>query len=156
MHYLSYHQGIQSELSKQYHVASHARERGLDPSTLVESPLASDLADRVAKLLEVPIADRLGELLKGQRTELAALTVATEVAEGKYPIPEGQSRAEAAVRIGLAVVTDGVTVAPYKECPQSEPNKTPMDLITSVLNLQGQYGPLVEQSQPLHSLSLIM
>ena len=113
-HYLAYHQIIQTELAKQYHVASRARERGLDPSLVVESPLASDLADRVAKLLEVPIADRLRELLKGERTELAALTVATEVAEGKYPIPDGQSKAEAAVRIGLAVVTDGVTVAPIQ------------------------------------------
>ncbi len=90
------------------------RLKGLDPSLIVESPLALDLADRVAKLLEIPIAERLRELLKTNRTELVALIMANEVASGKYQLPKGQGRAEAAIRIGLAIVTDGVTVAPIQ------------------------------------------
>lgn len=113
-HYITYQKKIQDELAKQYALAGSAKSQGLDPSLLVESPLALDLSDRVAKLLEIPIAERLRELLKTNRTELAALIMANEVALGKYPLPEGQSRAEAAVRIGLAIVTDGVTVAPIQ------------------------------------------
>lgn len=112
--YVSYYESVQTEISRQYEFATRAKSLGLDPSTIIESPLAVDLADRVAKLLEVPIAERLRELLKVSRTEVAALTLAREIASGKYELPEGQSRAEAAVRIGLAIVTDGVTVAPIQ------------------------------------------
>ncbi len=112
--YARYQNLISEELRKQYAVAEIAKNQGSDPSLTVESLLAVDLADRVAKLLEVPIADRLRELLKSNRTEIAALILAKEVASGKYPLPEGQSPAEAAVRLGLAIVTDGVTVAPIQ------------------------------------------
>ena len=112
--YVVYQNGIRKSLEEQYVLAASARSQGLDPVLSVESPLALDLADRVAKLLEIPIADRLRELLKTNRTELAALVMANEVASGKYELPEGQTRADAAVRIGLAIVTDGVTVAPIQ------------------------------------------
>ena len=114
-HYVEYHKILEDEINRQYGVGSSAKSQGSDPSLDVESPLALDLADRVAKLLEVPVAERLRELLKNtSRTEIAALILAKEVASGKYPLPEGQSPAEAAVRLGLAIVTDGVTVAPIQ------------------------------------------
>ena len=112
--YTRYQDLISKELHKQYALAEVAKSQGSDPSLIVESLLALDLADRVAKLLEVPIADRLRQLLKNNRTEIAALILAKEVASGKYLLPEGQSPAEAAVRLGLAIVTDGVTVAPIQ------------------------------------------
>jgi DNA polymerase II large subunit len=112
--YVSYQHSITGVILQQYELANHAKSQGLDPSLHVESPLALDLPDRVAKLLEIPVADRLRELLKGTRTEAAAFTLANEIASGKFPLTEGQSPAEAAVRIGLAIVTDGVTVAPIQ------------------------------------------
>jgi DNA polymerase II large subunit len=114
--YRLYQHNIQRELSQQYLLASKAKAKGLDPLATVESPLALDLADRVAKLLDIPIAERLRELLHEQkaRTEQVALTLASEVASGKYTLPPNQTRADAAVRIGLAIVTDGVTVAPIQ------------------------------------------
>jgi DNA polymerase II large subunit len=115
LHYVEYHKYLENEINRQYGLAQSAKSQGSDPSLNVESPLALDLADRVAKLLEVPVAERLRELLKNtSRTEVAALVLAKEVASGKYPLPEGQSPAEAAVRLGLAIVTDGVTVAPIQ------------------------------------------
>jgi DNA polymerase II large subunit len=112
--YAHYHKSIETEVGRQYDLAASMKIKGLDPALYVESPLALDLADRVAKLLQGPVAERLRELLKTTRTEIAALTLAKEIASGKYELPEGQSRAEAAVRIGLAIVTDGVTVAPIQ------------------------------------------
>lgn len=112
----AYQNTIKKTLAEQYSFVSALKVKGIDPSTTIESPLALDLADRVAKLLEIPIADRLRELLHqpNARTELVALTLATEVASGKYPLPPGQTKGEAAIRIGLAIVTDGVTVAPIQ------------------------------------------
>ena len=112
--YANYQDSIQKVLQKQLQTARRAKSLGLDPTLDVESPLAFDLADRVAKLLDIPISDRIRELMGQYRTELVALIVAKEVASGKYPLPEGQNKAEAAVRIGLAIVTDGVTVAPIQ------------------------------------------
>ncbi len=112
--YVEYQKRLESEIAKQYSVGLVAKSTGLDPSGDIESPLALDLSDRVAKLLEIQVADRLRQLLQINRTEIAALMLAKEIASGKYPIPEGQSAAEVAVRIGLAIVTDGVTVAPIQ------------------------------------------
>src|SRR5580658_1907131 len=89
--YARYHEIISNELREQYAIADIAKAQGSDPSLIVESLLALDLSDRVAKLLEVPIADRLRELLKTNRTEIAALILAREVASGKYELPEGQT-----------------------------------------------------------------
>jgi DNA polymerase II large subunit len=112
--YSSYQDTLQSSIVQQYDVGKLAKAQGLDPSLQIESPLALDLSDRVAKLLEIPVADRLRELLRHSRTEVAAFTLANEIASGKFPLPQGQTPAEAAVRIGLAIVTDGVTVAPIQ------------------------------------------
>ncbi|MHB1907561.1 MAG: DNA polymerase II large subunit [Nitrososphaerales archaeon] len=114
--YKVYQDAIKETLEEQFTIVSAVKKLGLDPTTKIESPLALDLADRVATLLEIPIVDRLRELLHepNARTERVALTIASEVASGKYPLPIGQTRAEAAVRIGLAIVTDGVTVAPIQ------------------------------------------
>lgn len=112
--YVEYHSKIQQTLAEQYAIGAKAKAQGLDPSLEVESPLALDLSDRVAKLLEIPVAERLRELLSEHRTEVAALILAREIASGKYQLPEGQNPAEVAVRVGLAIVTDGVTVAPIQ------------------------------------------
>ena len=114
--YKIYQDTIKKTLEDQFTIVSSIKKQGLDPTTKIESPLALDLADRVATLLEIPIGNRLRELLHepNARTERVALTIASEVASGKYPLPVGQTRAEAAVRIGLAIVTDGVTVAPIQ------------------------------------------
>ncbi len=114
--YQLYQKSIKEYLSGAYSLAADIKSQGKDPSGAVESLLALDLADRVTKLLEVPIAKRLRELLhqENTRTEQVALTLASEVASGKYQLPRDQTRAEAAVRIGLAIVTDGVTVAPIQ------------------------------------------
>ena len=60
-HYVEYHKILEDEINRQYGVGSSAKSQGSDPSLDVESPLALDLADRVAKLLEVPVAERLRE-----------------------------------------------------------------------------------------------
>jgi DNA polymerase II large subunit len=104
---------ISKELQDQFDFATNLKETGVDPTVTVESNVATDLADRVAKLLDVPIAERLRHLLTEGRTEIAALRIAEEVASGKYPV-SSVNQAEAAIRIGLAIVTDGVTVAPIQ------------------------------------------
>jgi DNA polymerase II large subunit len=112
--YEGYYQTIIGDLSRGLSVAEQARRLGLDPRMEVEAKVTFDLAERVEALVGLPVADRLRELLARHRTELAALMLAEEVALGKFGRLELEAALDQAVRVGLAVVTDGVTVAPIQ------------------------------------------
>src|SRR3990172_4052667 len=68
----------------------------------------------VAKMHDIDIAEPLRELLKTNGKELSALIFSKEIALGKY-LPSNaklEDRLDLAVRVGLAIVTEGVTIAP--------------------------------------------
>ncbi|MFW5929177.1 MAG: hypothetical protein ACOCT0_01990, partial [Halobacteriota archaeon] len=52
MEHETYFESLDAELERAYALAERARERGGDPSTEVEIPVARDLADRVENLGE--------------------------------------------------------------------------------------------------------
>ncbi len=96
--------------------AASAKATLADSSAMVEPKIAFDLADRVSKMHDIDIAAPLRELLKSNGKELTALTLSKEIALGKY-VPDGAPLAERldlAVRVGLAIVTEGVTIAPLQ------------------------------------------
>jgi|TARA_B100000315_G_scaffold5868_1_gene5886 DNA polymerase II large subunit len=114
-HYQSYNKEIIDYLYSVHQIATKSREKGLDPSSVVETEIAFDLADRVERMFDIPLAERLRELLnKEERTEPAALQLAEEVSLGKFGYLERNESLEKGVRVGLAVVTDGITVAPLQ------------------------------------------
>ena len=88
----------------------------VDSSGIIEPKIAFDLADRVAKMHEIDIAEPLRELLKTNGKELSALILSKEIAEGKYSTPDFtlEQKLDLAVRVGLAIVTEGVTIAPLQ------------------------------------------
>ena len=98
-----------------YSLAGRARARGLDPETTVEIPLAKDLAARVESLTGPPgIATRIRELLAstGNREE-AAIAIASEVARASREAGVEAAMYQA-IRTGLAILTEGVVVAPLE------------------------------------------
>ncbi|MCK5397342.1 MAG: DNA polymerase II large subunit, partial [Thermoplasmata archaeon] len=108
----AYFQQLQDEANRCYDVAREARAKGLDPELDVEIPQADDLASRVEMLLELEgIAETIRETSKKHANrEVMSIVVAKKVAN-EYP----GSKAEAldkAVRVGLAVLTEGILVAP--------------------------------------------
>ncbi len=104
-----------TSLEKMREVAARARARGLDPTTSIESILAYDLADRVELLLGLKVGERLRSLLESEgSTDRAALILAEEVTLGKFGFFEKEEALDWGVRVGLAVVTEGVTVAPLQ------------------------------------------
>ena len=113
-YYLNYQHCILKIVQKTFELATKARKRGLDVSDIVEPKIAYDLADRVAKMHNIDIANRLRSLLSLTTKEKAALKIAEEIAIGEYGIGDLQSRLNNAVRVSLAVVTEGVTVAPLQ------------------------------------------
>ncbi|MBT4215919.1 MAG: DNA polymerase II large subunit, partial [Nitrosopumilus sp.] len=83
---------------------------------IIEPKIAFDLADRVAKMHEIDIADPLREILKINGKELSALILAKDIALGKYSLPDSslEDKLDLAVRVGLAIITEGVTIAPLQ------------------------------------------
>ncbi len=60
----AYFAGLEAKLKEAIGVANEARAKGIDPRTVVEIPVANDLADRVEALLGYTggVAARLREL----------------------------------------------------------------------------------------------
>jgi DNA polymerase II large subunit len=112
--YWQYQQGILKNVNKSYQHALVARRRGIDAADIIEPKIAYDLADRVAKMHDIDIADRLRALLSQTTKEKAALKIAEEIAAGEYDTGDLKTRLDSAVRVSLAVVTEGVTVAPLQ------------------------------------------
>ena len=65
---------------------------------------------------DIDIATPLRELLDKLGKENAALIMSKEIAEGKYQSSDAtlEDRLDHAVRVGLAIVTEGVTIAPLQ------------------------------------------
>ena len=113
-YYLNYQHEILKNVQRNFELATKARRMGLDVSDRVEPKIAYDLADRVAKMHNIDIADRLRALLSHTTKEKATLKIAEEIALGEYGIGDLRTRLDNAVRVSLAVMTEGVTVAPLQ------------------------------------------
>lgn len=114
--YLEYYSQISEKAYRIFEHAAEAKSTLVDSSGIVEPKIAFDLADRVAKMHDIDIAEPLRELLKIKGKELAALDLSKSIALGKY-LPENytlEQRLDNAVRVGLAIVTEGVTIAPLQ------------------------------------------
>ncbi|MDH3395621.1 MAG: DNA polymerase II large subunit, partial [Nitrosopumilus sp.] len=115
-YYLDYYSSLSTETYTIFEHAASAKSTLVDSSGIVEPRIAFDLADRVAKMHEIDIADPLREILKINGKELSALILAKEIALGKYCLPDAslEDKLDLAVRVGLAIITEGVTIAPLQ------------------------------------------
>ncbi|MDY0267310.1 MAG: DNA polymerase II large subunit, partial [Methanimicrococcus sp.] len=112
-----YFAGLEAKLLKEMEIANIARSRGEDPHPYVEIPLAKDLADRVENLIGVKgVAARIREIEEeGKNREEAALQIGKEIAEGKVGAFKNREAAvDAAIRVSMAVITEGVVAAPIE------------------------------------------
>jgi DNA polymerase II large subunit len=113
-YYVKYQESILQGVQRNLNLSMEARKRGIDVTDRVEPKIAFDLSDRVAKMHDIDIANRLRELLSKTTKEKAALKIAEEIAIGEYGKDDLRTRLDNAVRVSLAVVTEGVTIAPLQ------------------------------------------
>ncbi|NNL59446.1 MAG: DNA polymerase II large subunit, partial [Nitrosopumilus sp.] len=115
-YYQDYYSKLSIETYSIFEHAANAKSSLVDSSGIIEPKIAFDLADRVAKMHEIDIAEPLRELLKINGKELSALILSKEIALGKYTLPNStlEEKLDLAVRVGLAIVTEGVTIAPLQ------------------------------------------
>ncbi len=115
-YYFDYYSNLSNDTTTIFENAATAKATLFDSSAIIEPKIAFDLADRVAKMHDIDIAEPLRKLLKIHGKELSALMLSKELALGKYALPDAslEDKLDLAVRVGLAIVTEGVTIAPLQ------------------------------------------
>ena len=114
---LRYFNNIQKEIELCYSIAENARKKGFDPELEIEIPRAFDLATRVEQLVGPKnIAPEIRKATEkiGDR-ELVSLEIARQIVKGKtYKFKKVEYALDQAIRTGLAILTEGVLVAPLE------------------------------------------
>lgn len=110
----AYFEELEKKFDVAYSLATRARESGFDPKPHVEIKVAPDLAGRVEGLIGVRgIAELINRNQKGKsRSELIFTTIKEICTNSEFNSYETIKRIELAVRVALAIMTDGVLVAP--------------------------------------------
>ena len=115
-YYRAYYDGLTRRTGAEFEAAAAAKSTLCDASSNVEPRIAYDLADRVARMHDIAIAADLRDHLAMHGKEVTALRLSEQIARGKYLPADADlaARLDLAVRVGLAIVTEGVTVAPLQ------------------------------------------
>ena len=114
---LEYFNRIQEDIDVCYSIAGRARKKGFDPEFVIEIPQAEDLAARVEQLVgPKDIAPKIRNVTrKINDRELVSLEIAKEIVkEKKYKFNRIEDALDQAIRTGLAILTEGVLVAPLE------------------------------------------
>lgn len=109
-----YHDMLRKKVDEAYRVATEARKKGYDPEKYVEIKRAKDLASRVEGLLGIEGIKETIEKLEegGMERSMIAFEMVKKISRGELIRRSEEERLETAVRVGTAILTDGVLVAP--------------------------------------------
>ncbi|MEM3252919.1 MAG: DNA polymerase II large subunit [Candidatus Micrarchaeaceae archaeon] len=109
-----YFEGLSREFDKAYKIAEKARKKGIDPNSKVEIEVAPDLASRVAGIIGIKeLKDIITGKQRNQTQSELAFDVVKEICTGSlFEGYDTLKRIELAIRTGLAILTEGVLVAP--------------------------------------------
>lgn len=109
-----YFNRLSVDFDKAYEVAKTARAKGLDPKKTVEIRPAPDLSSRVEGLTNI---EGIGELIRSKYTGQSRSKLAFEVVKeictnSRFDNNDKYSRIGIAVKVGTAILTEGILVAP--------------------------------------------
>ena len=114
----NYESWLEERTESIYQIAKIAKSKNLDFENTIEIPRASDLASRTEKLLEdyldgMKIEEELRHLLNTTDRESASIQIAVDVARRmNEETLDMQKSIDCGLRVGLAVLTEAVLVAP--------------------------------------------
>ncbi len=121
----NYFRELEDKVKVCYSIAEQAREKGLDPLSKVEVPLATSLAERVTGLISTlypqlsdpRIVKRILELEKefGALNPAVALQISEEIAREKFcKFTSLLEAIDSGIRVGMAYMTLGVVSSPIE------------------------------------------
>jgi DNA polymerase II large subunit len=113
-----YDASLDAEVTRAYEVASTARRLGFDPAPGVEIPRAQDMAMRVEKLLGHLHLDGISAEIRTLGEHMPREETAVEMTR-RLAREDGrglslEARLDRALRVGLAILTEGILVAPLE------------------------------------------
>ena len=110
-----YFKELNEKTSELYAIAEKARSLGFDPLERVEIYKAEDLASRVEGLIGIKgIAERIHELDRQMTREQTSFMIIEDIIKGRFGKFEEKKAADYAMRVALAIVTEGITAAPLQ------------------------------------------
>ncbi|MEM3400089.1 MAG: DNA polymerase II large subunit [Candidatus Micrarchaeia archaeon] len=121
-----YFKMLNTNLGEAYRVAREARAKNFDPEPDVEITPAEDVAGRVQAIVGPPgVAEGIRRIESDEREKIA-FEIVGQILEGRYgKIGDRQKLIEQAIRTGLAILTEGVLVAPTEGIAAVEILKNP-------------------------------
>lgn len=99
-----------------YEIAAEARKLGKDPTLEVECPPAHDMAGRVENLVGPNgVADRIRQLKREKKDQdEISFIICDEIIEDKFGKFSDDEKVDRAIRVALAIKTEGVVSAPLE------------------------------------------
>lgn len=123
----NYFHNLIEEVEREYEIAARARSKGIDPEKEPESIFTWDMAERIEGMIKIQgVADAIRNFSTLSREELAFKLV-DMLMEGKFGTYRREDLVDVAVRLAVAILTEGMTVAP-------------LDGIRKVIIKRGRYG----------------
>jgi len=111
----TYFEEIERKTDEIYELAKKARALGFDPELEPEITRAGDLAARVETLVGPQgVAEAIRKLEAEMQREEIALKIAEMIVDGKFGRADEKQTAEQAIRTALAILTEGIVVAPLE------------------------------------------
>ncbi len=152
-----YFASLEAQVDRAYAVALAARREGFDPELAPEIPRAQDMASRVEKLLAhlkiEGISDEIRELSSRMPREEVAVAVARRLATDPRRGDSVAERVDAALRVGLAILTEGILVAPLEGL--AEVHLRPVESGGAYIELQ-YAGPIRAAGGTAQALSVLL
>jgi DNA polymerase II large subunit len=120
-----YFRSLGERIEEIYEIARRARSLGMDPEFEPEIPRAGDLASRVEQLVGPKgVAEAIREMEgKNMEREELAIKIAEMIIDGRFGRFDEERAAEQALRTALAIITEGVVVAPLEGITKVEIKK---------------------------------
>ncbi len=111
---MGYFEELETGLLECHSIASEARAKGLDPEKNIEIKITTDIASRVEGIVGPKgIESVIREMeLQGMQREDIAFKITEKIAKGEIIQGNKEQLIDQAVRTGLAILTEGVLVAP--------------------------------------------
>jgi len=117
---------LEKDMESMYKLAEQARAKSLDPANYVEIIPTKDMAARVQAIVGPPgVAEEIRKSKSKDRNELA-IEIVKKILEGKFgKIGNEETIIGQAVRTGVAILTEGVLVAPTEGISKIAVKKNP-------------------------------
>jgi len=118
---------IIDESEREFHIALKARERKFDPDNKPESIFVWNMSERIEKIIGIKGLSEYIESYSNLSREGLALKLVNMLIDGEFGIYSREKIADLSIRLVMAILTEGMTVAP-------------LDGIKKVVIKRGSYG----------------